>query len=747
MRSCQEFQEILSAWLDGEATGEETLQLEEHLQSCATCAQMREDLTQLSDRVRDAQGRSPEILTATSSQLAQAALRAVPHRGEGLLQSARARVAPSLGVTAVTVLLLHVPQLFVLAWPLAALVLYRLGFRKAQANYDPSLRLADWFRATLKPLAFSLGLLQFLPAAGVLAEQPDFWATAIAAGPSLALLTVLGVLMGMTARLKPDPSLPRVPALTVLLAALAGAGTGLAAPSLAGAAALLPLLGGLAVAVRKLQGSLPSDNPDHWSSLVPKYSPGLAAVDSTILCVPALAALSGGTIPLFSNALWVLTAGLWLAWVRIPLASLLVLARGRAARLVLLPLVVLVTMVGTFGAEAWLQATAPAAAVGLLLAYFETRPSSSAERSQARRHLAQALLDLVTIFVLAGGVFVAATPLWPEPAEVGAIVAAHPLPDPRLEESRVPPQVEGNGFQFLVREYAVGLDASTPFESDSHSVREETVLNDWRLNRAVMERRMGYLRLNLRHLRQALQAPRFVIPRYIDQSVGERLAEALQTQSLGEEARGNLDGAVDAWVERLNFRVRCQSQYGASAVNADLGRELPYLRGLLWRQELTASQCRRLLKVLEPYQPSLEMLRDHLDSVYAGAVWEERYSRDWAVPRRFHRFQLQKLTRTYLPWRAALKSEKLSPALSLEGPLAHWIGRLTLAEHSARESMTDFELLQGWLGLELYRAEHGVFPDRLEQLRGTLPHPPVSFMGGQLDYSRTPTGFKLAWTR
>lgn len=65
MNPCEHYEELLSARLDGELTGEEAARLEAHLETCPHCRKLAEELEEMQNALRDLTETPPETLRNT----------------------------------------------------------------------------------------------------------------------------------------------------------------------------------------------------------------------------------------------------------------------------------------------------------------------------------------------------------------------------------------------------------------------------------------------------------------------------------------------------------------------------------------------------------------------------------------------------------------------------------------------------------------------------------------------------------
>ncbi len=251
------------------------------------------------------------------------------------------------------------------------------------------------------------------------------------------------------------------------------------------------------------------------------------------------------------------------------------------------------------------------------------------------------------------------------------------------------------------------------------------------------------------------RSPNFILVRGI--------ARSLAVLGLSEEMQGRPDAALGhylailSWGERFAGRGLLIAEMIATAIET-IGLER--LLALQTSTELTAEQYQEILQTLEqssflPQNLALSMEREMLAAIKFLELPDEERGEVESVfglplPRAYLRYEKVGLINYYLevlPSVRELSSRSFEQSRSSLSPLA-----LTLvpnherAVDQVRLLLTRLEAARTVAALKLYRLERGYYPETLEALVGPyLKATPKAWInpGGQFDYRRTARSFEL----
>ncbi len=242
------------------------------------------------------------------------------------------------------------------------------------------------------------------------------------------------------------------------------------------------------------------------------------------------------------------------------------------------------------------------------------------------------------------------------------------------------------------------------------------------------------------------------------------IARGLAVLGLSEEMQGRPDAALGhylailSWGERFTGRGLLIAEMIATAVET-IGLER--LLALQTGTELTAEQYREILQALEqpafrPLNLSLSMEREMLSAIKFLELPDQERGRVESVfglplPRAYLRYEKVCLTNYYLellPSVRELSSRSFEQSRSSLSPLALvLVPNHERAVDQYRLLLTRLEAARTVAALKLYRLERGHYPQTLEALVGPyLKTTPKAWIdpGGVFDYRRTASSFELS---
>lgn len=710
MRTCQEYLEILSASVDGEATAAELEHLDAHLRECPACAKARAQMVGIGAILK---ADASDYLDSDTPTLVNAILAEKDGGGGPPITRwptwrsvLKFKILPSLGVMSWCWLLFSHPEAF-RAWPLLAVLVFALGFKLAGRPSAESVR--PWFENSMRPLSWGLGMITLLPISAVLNGQtPDRWALPggfEVAGVGLGLVgaAATGVICGMLRVV--SPKLWRQDRTAPMLLAAAGAAGGVAGVSLAGLASIALLL---VYSLWKLQAGL-NERPvagEDVSNMVPRYPLGVLSVD--LLGFWILAAgnfayqhttseLEAVFVP---GSLWPVAIWLWWVLVRIPLASLVELAQGHKLRWVLAGFLGLagcagLSMASELAVYGW--SLMMLLAIGLAAT---GRRATTHERGHILRQRLRAWTLLPLVLTGVTGLVLGnwdSVPVKPDPKPLPQIVRPAKYPS-GVEEPAVKP--EDDGLRYLEREVKYGLEAEI-FDFDNHY--DADVL---RAEFQKLPKTMSYLRENLAHLDQALKARGLSTPT----NRGYELTQLLFAAALLEFEQGRTEAGMDRLQQLYRLRWWGGGSYGL-AIRILLVVE---------RYPLTRQQYQRLLAMFSDYPTDFQLVVSAADLGYHEgfsriAEWSPPPAGKLDLPLRYRKSiaqtRLNELDRWYLQYRS-----EMTPAWNEATYQDEAQYRVFGIERELRREFSQINFALAAIGAKLYRAEPGHNPRTLAEI-------------------------------
>lgn len=579
MHSCQECQEIYSAWLDGEAAPAEVEQMQSHVAGCSECRQWTTGLQDLSQELR--QDSSDYLRLATGSlaelvMLEPAQVRLLPTPGQFLMS----KLVPTLAVGAWSALLLVVPGLFRF-WPLLAMLLFSLTLKRSSRAVPVSLQ--NGWQQALRPLGWSLLSLVLLPTSALCyREGSQQMADGVIGGLGICLAAGAGALLGVVHVANPKAWTGLRTGCWLLSAILLGSSW--SEHEWVTALLLAASSGVILLGIRRALG----ETNLAGESLPFHYPGGLILLD---LCGFVLAVLTA-RLPLrelasydfikffglndvnYLGTLIPLGWALWWVMLRNPLACGYELSLGTSTRYKLASAFGLAVLAAPVAWQAWgehgARPTVVAALGGLIAGLLLSHPGRNPVSTQRRGILRQRL----ALWVLALTAFWVSQRLWQlrlpgEPEQARTL---------REAAAQRPPAQGENGYDWVNFELRHGLDASLP---------DPQIASEPRLRRRLL----GYLEANFKHIDHCLSCPSFRSPqeRLAREPGARQISQALWLRAEADLERGDLELAVthllgvarweewmqcngrsrDWWLPNQDFCRRLRDDLSGVALNAN----------------------------------------------------------------------------------------------------------------------------------------------------------------------------------